>query len=60
MVPTVLPQAMFSSPFTTTILIFLCRWSMKCEVVLAARVDNTVNLGMVALAVEVELQLPGV
>ncbi len=60
MVPTVLPEAMSSSLFTMTIRIFLFPWNTMCEAVPVARVDNTANLEMVALAVGVEPRMPGV
>jgi hypothetical protein len=56
----VLPLATCLSLFTRMIRIFLFLWSTIFEAVPAARVDSTVNLGMVAWGVEVELQLPGV
>ena len=60
MAPTVLPQAMSSSPFTMTTRIFLFPWNTMCEAVPVARADNTANLEMVELAVEVEHRMPGV
>jgi len=60
MAPMELRQAMFFSPYTTTIQICLCPWSSTYKEVLGERAESTVSLGMAVSVGEVELLMPGV